>query len=133
MSRVGLSYNLRSLRGLYGYTQEAISTYLNIERQTYNHYETGKRTPSLEIIIELANFYQVTADELICLHAVDSIAEDSAYYNSVKSDNSKYTMTLTQNEAAFIQDMRVLPLPVRQEIFDFTAFKKSLLKKDIGK
>jgi len=133
MSRVGLSYNLRNLRIIYGYTQEDVSTHLNIERQTYNHYETGKRTPALEIIIELAQFYQVTTDDLICSNAIETIAEDSPDYKTLKGDKQNYMMALSQSEAVLIQNIRVLPLTVRHEILDFVEFKKSLLKKNISK
>jgi len=118
---------------LYGYKQVDVSTHLNIERQTYNHYETGKRTPSLEIIIELANFYQVTADDLICSNAIETIAEDSPNYRTVKGNIQNYMMALNQSEATLIQNMRVLPLPVRHEVLDFVEFKKSLIKKNISK
>lgn len=42
------STNLRFFRRSQHHTQETMSQFLNISRQTYSHYETGYRTPDLE-------------------------------------------------------------------------------------
>ena len=50
---------LKYIRKSFDYTQETVSRYLNIERQTYSHYETGRNLPSVEILYRLANFYHI--------------------------------------------------------------------------
>lgn len=55
---------LRELRKLEGWTQEDVAKKLGISKQTYSHYENEKRKPSLDIIRELANVYQVNIDNI---------------------------------------------------------------------
>ena len=59
------SDTIRTLRKSAGYTQEEVSSKLNIQRQTYCNYENACRTPPLEIIIALADLYQVSVDYLV--------------------------------------------------------------------
>lgn len=56
---------LKQLRNYRGMTQEAISKELNISRQTYSYYETGQRIPDLEMACRLANFHNITLDQLV--------------------------------------------------------------------
>ena len=50
---------LRDLRERNHFTQAFVSSKLNIGRATYSNYERGKRTPSLDLIMDLAAFYKV--------------------------------------------------------------------------
>ena len=45
-------------------TQTDVANILNITQQAYAHYESGKRTPSIETLIKLADFYKVSLDYL---------------------------------------------------------------------
>ncbi len=56
---------LKQLRNYRGMTQEAISKELNISRQNYSYYETGQRIPDLEMACRLANFHNITLDQLV--------------------------------------------------------------------
>ncbi len=53
---------LREERGL---TQQDLADYLKISRTGYAHYELGNSQPSIEQIIKLAEFYEVTVDYLL--------------------------------------------------------------------
>ena len=55
---------LIKLRNDKGFTQEQIARLLKIKRATYANYETGYRSPSLEIIIELKKILGVTDDKI---------------------------------------------------------------------
>ena len=46
-------------------TQTEVANILGITRQAYNHYETGKREPSLDTISKLATLYGVSVDYLL--------------------------------------------------------------------
>lgn len=65
MNQSVFSDMIRTLRKNAGYTQEEVSSKLNIQRQTYSNYENACRTPPLEIIIALADLYQVSVDYLV--------------------------------------------------------------------
>lgn len=56
---------LKTARQNSGLTQIDVAKKLNISRQAYNHYETGKRTPNPETISSLAEIYGVTTDYLL--------------------------------------------------------------------
>ena len=64
MANIQLAANLRRLRSDHNYTQAQISDKLNISRQAYSNYETGKRIPDLDILIRIADIYHVTLEQL---------------------------------------------------------------------
>ena len=55
---------LKSLRTSYGMTQTEFSKKLNISRVNYTRYENNKVRPDFETIIKIADFYDITLDEL---------------------------------------------------------------------
>ncbi len=60
-----LPQKLKELRKVHGYTQDYIASVCDVARQTYSHYETGKRTPSSETLFKLAGLYNVSVDDLL--------------------------------------------------------------------
>jgi len=60
-----LPKKLRELRKIHCYTQDYVASVLGVVRQTYSHYETGKRSPSPEMIVKLAGLYKVSVDDLL--------------------------------------------------------------------
>ena len=56
MSNIQLAANLQRLRKDHHFTQTQFSKKLNISRQAYSNYETGKRIPDLDIIIRIIIF-----------------------------------------------------------------------------
>ncbi len=62
-----LSQRLKELRKVNNYTQDYVAEAIGTTRQTYSHYETGRRKPSPETIYKLALLYNVTADDLLHL------------------------------------------------------------------
>lgn len=47
------------------YTQTQLSDMLHVGRSSYANYEIGKREPSVNFLVTLADFYQVTVDYLV--------------------------------------------------------------------
>lgn len=60
-----LSEKLHQLRKARGLRQEDVAKAVHLGRQTYSSYESGGRTPALETLILLADFYQVPVDYLL--------------------------------------------------------------------
>jgi len=56
---------LRIERESLGLKQKEMADKLNIPANTYNGYETGKRSPSLEVTKEIADFLEVSVDYLL--------------------------------------------------------------------
>ena len=65
MNKKLLPAKLKQLRIIHGYTQDYIASVLGIARQTYSHYETGKRTPSPDALFKLAGLYNISVDDFI--------------------------------------------------------------------
>ena len=56
---------LRNLREDNDIKQETIATYLGVRQTTYSKYELGKILVPVDMLIKLADFYQVSLDYLV--------------------------------------------------------------------
>lgn len=56
---------IRNLREDHDYTQQYVSSYLNIHRVVYNRYENGIREIPVSYLIHLAKLYNVSIDYLV--------------------------------------------------------------------
>ena len=56
---------LKELRKENKQNQEDIAKYLNVTQVSYGRYELGTSEPTIETLIKLANFYNVTIDYLV--------------------------------------------------------------------
>ncbi len=62
-----LPAKLKELRKVHGYTQDYVASALGIVRQTYSHYESGRRTPGPDTLFKLAGLYGISVDDLMQL------------------------------------------------------------------
>lgn len=62
---VPFSERLQEARKCKGLKQKEVSEYLNIAWRTYQNYETGERRPNFEILVALADLFEVTTDYLL--------------------------------------------------------------------
>lgn len=60
-----LSDQLKQFRTDKGLSQTDMATALNITRQAYNHYETGKRVPPLDTLKEISRILNTNVNLLI--------------------------------------------------------------------
>lgn len=60
-----LSKRLRFLRKELNLTQQQVADALKIKRSAYTYYETGKSTPKLNTLNDIARIYNITLDELL--------------------------------------------------------------------
>lgn len=67
MSNDFLPGKLKELRKSHNYTQDYVASSIGTVRQTYSHYETGKRIPGAHIIYKLAGLYNISVDDLLSL------------------------------------------------------------------
>ncbi len=56
---------IRNLRIDGGYTQAQIAEYLNVKQNTYSQYEIGTLNYPIDVLIKLADFYDVSVDYLL--------------------------------------------------------------------
>lgn len=60
-----LQENLTKLRKQKGFSQEELAYQLGVSRQSVSKWESGASIPELERLIEIANLFEVTLDELV--------------------------------------------------------------------
>lgn len=56
---------LKELRKEKGLTQEQLAENLNVSRRTVSRWETGNNLPDLDVLIEMADYYEVDLRELL--------------------------------------------------------------------
>lgn len=60
------SEHLVFLREKKGVLQKAVAEIAGVSLHTYQRYEYGEREPQLSALIALADFYDISLDELVC-------------------------------------------------------------------
>ena len=58
---IGLK-NIRKKRNL---NQQKVAMDLNISREALSHYENGKREPSIDMLVKMSEYFNVSIDFLI--------------------------------------------------------------------
>lgn len=59
-----IGQKLKDLRKSYNLTQEEFAKQIGVSRVNYTRYETDKVRPDYETLIALADFYDISLDEL---------------------------------------------------------------------
>ncbi len=108
MSNIQLAENLRKLRDDYDYTQTQIGDMLNISRQAYSNYENGKRIPDIDLLIRIADLYQVTLEQLLTQNCRKAgvVNETSRPYYTAMVVETADTLYLTGEEVELITHYR---------------------------
>jgi transcriptional regulator with XRE-family HTH domain len=57
-------------------TQKEVSEILHISQRCYSHYETGSRSIPIELLIRLANYYDISLDYLVGRTNVKQVARE---------------------------------------------------------
>ena len=60
-----LSQRLRACRNDKGYSQYQVAIYCDITEKTYQNYELMTREPKVEILIKIADLFDVSIDYLV--------------------------------------------------------------------
>lgn len=58
--------HLLKLRLASGHSQQGLADKIGIALRTYQYYERGQREPTLSTLVALADFYDMSLDELVC-------------------------------------------------------------------
>lgn len=108
MSNIQLAANLLRLRTDHDYTQTQIGAKLNISRQAYSNYDTGKRIPDLDILIRIADLYHVTLEQLILQPCTGTgvVNENTGPYYIGMEVESADTIYLSKEEVELLSHYR---------------------------
>ncbi|MDF2565101.1 MAG: transcriptional regulator, family [Massilibacillus sp.] len=102
--------NLQKLRTNNNMTQEDLGKLLNVSQSTIAYYESGKKQPSLETIIVIADYFRVSVDYLL---------------DRVNSFNSTSQITdISQDNLNLLRKINNLPDADRKEIESYIQYKE---------
>ncbi|EIW15718.1 MULTISPECIES: helix-turn-helix domain-containing protein [Pelosinus] len=77
--------NLQKLRTNNNMTQEDLGKLLNVTQSTIAYYESGKKQPSLETIVFIADYFRVSVDYL--LDRMDSFISPALQTTGLSQEN----------------------------------------------
>lgn len=87
--------NLRSIREDNDIKQKDIAKYLNVSQNTYSQYETGVISLTAEVLIKLADYYNVSVDYLLD-------RTDNPQMPAKKNDNNLFTFCFLKQSLIFV-------------------------------
>lgn len=121
MSNMQLAKNLKYLREKNNLKQEDIGDIINLTRQAYSNYENQNRTPDIDTLMILSNYYNVSLNDLIFCNLSESytpfegLSEGEIPYIYTKSEKNDVTIYLSESELDMIMKFRDLS-PEKQEL-----------------
>lgn len=122
--------NMRELRIINGYSQQFVSNYIHIARQTYSLYETGRRLPNMKTVCDLADLYHISIDLLLYTDLsvdMEQISDAPASeYMAVTPENN--AIPLNGTDARMLTNYKSLPPETQQEVREYVLFKKRRLE-----
>ena len=62
---INFGKNLKILRASLGVTQVKLAADLSVSKATIAYYEVNKRQPNLEMLVRIANYFDVSTDYLL--------------------------------------------------------------------
>lgn len=63
--------SIKDIRIRKGLTQAEVATAMGVSSVVYSRYETGKRQPPIEVLIQMADIFGVTVDYLLGRQLID--------------------------------------------------------------
>ena len=132
-----LSQRLKELRKVNNYTQDYVAAVIGTTRQTYSHYETGRRKPSTVTLYKLSGLYNISVDDLLHL-SVDldrnvyyeapgpsKTSEDLSAYLEYFNDprNQKKFQYNSNLEKELLYYFQMISDHDKREIIEFTKIK----------
>lgn len=99
-----------------GYTQSKAADLLYLARSTYNHYESGIRIPSTEILIQMSILFKVDPMDLLSPLIPAEAMNEFPLYSKIMSKNN-----LSSNEKKIIAHYRCLDEEEQLAVLNITA------------
>ena len=103
---------IRDLREDRDMTQAQMGRILACSQRVYSNYERGKRTPSLDVIMDLASFYKVPFTYFLNSENLDLIA----------ASKEPPVLPLTPPEQQLMDIYRSLSSERREQLVEFALF-----------
>lgn len=133
-----LAKRLKELRKANNYTQEYVASYLNIGRQAYSHYETGRNTPSSDTLYNIAALYDIPYQSLFDIimasshpfsyqmspvktSVINEVSDFLEYINTPENEKKLKLLSLKEKELLYYFDK--LTIKDQEDILDFIKIK----------
>ena len=126
MTGNSLGTYLKSLRKSNGYSQEFVASSLNIIRQTYSHYETGRIIPPVDSLYNLAMLYHISSDVLLGYAMEDLSTKENGnrHFTSISSAGcAPATPVISPQDSELLSYYHQLDLRDQEDILDFIKLK----------
>ncbi len=68
-----LNDRIKELRKAFGVSQVELAKALNVSKQCVSNWENDNVLPSIEMLVKLAEYFNVTTDYLLCLENKDMV------------------------------------------------------------
>ncbi len=81
-----ISQRIILLRESKGLTQERLADMVGVKNTTISAYENDINFPSLEVLIRLANIFNVTTDQLLGVNELEVSNIEQSYYENLFKD-----------------------------------------------
>lgn len=119
MENIILPKRLKMLREKHGYLQKFVADKLGIRSNTLSGYETGTRSPDPEMLVKLAELYNVTTDYLLGKTDIPSVdngqSRKTAIIDKIKSEFPDADL--------MFKDLANMSAEQLEEVYDFIKFK----------
>lgn len=128
-----LGLYLKELRKSYHYTQEFVASHLDVSRQAYSHYETGRAVPSNDTCCRIANLYSIPVDSIIRLSLPaegmgappsEREADLAGFLQYIEDERNLYKLKyLSRREKELLYYFDGIPVPEQDEVLEILKIK----------
>lgn len=112
---------LTDLRERKNLLQKDISNIFQVEQATVSNWENGKRIPDSDMLIKLANFFEVSVDYLLGNENTNNLDKDLMEQEALKKALQK---------SGFMENDEDLTDEELEKLFEFVNANKKFLKND---
>lgn len=115
-----LGERLKSLRISMGLDQKQLAEKLNLNSSSISNWETNRRSPDLDTLCLIADFFNVTTDYLLCRTDIKNYEVNDSNYLILKIDKNKYPYGWTSEE---LENKLNLILKLQETLEEFNITK----------
>lgn len=111
---------LKIIRNQNGLTQQQVADVLGISRSAYCGYETGRRSPDIDTLVKLSDFYRISVDKFVEKIVTKYVFDDDFIE---AQPEARYLAQLSKEETDLIINLRLSSEETQKEIFDLAKAK----------
>ena len=121
---VNLGNKIRELRKEKNISQEVLAQYLGVSFQAVSKWENGTALPDITLVPQIANFFGVSADELLCMKETEETEEFIRSISSLPGICVKGLMTIApyvenaEENRQYFRKLKQLSVDIMQKNID---------------